>query len=288
MIYLDKYRAAAKRSAWYDEDDDETNYNPFRKIHRCNKRATPNDDGEATIRVDTNRSEGRLLQQSERDRRANLVDEDYRPVAHAHTMPASSPSTAQQNGYAKPATRDMAFGGERNETSQGSGTGTSDTAIETPNTAVDTSTANSKDLERPRRRKPGILQRKMDGSTGLEPEVEAESAAESLTEKQSSSFFNKDPKKYTCASQLRATFFNSWVNVLLIFVPVGIAVKATGVSDVATFVVNFVAIIPLAGMLSFATEEIAERTGETIGGLLNASFGYAFIKETFWIKKLTR
>ncbi|KAF3925876.1 hypothetical protein ABW20_dc0104266 [Dactylellina cionopaga] len=38
---------------------------------------------------------------------------------------------------------------------------------------------------------------------------------------------------------------------------------------------NFLAIIPLAGTLSFATEEIALRTGETLGGLLNASFGNA-------------
>lgn len=43
----------------------------------------------------------------------------------------------------------------------------------------------------------------------------------------------------------------------------------------AVFVVNFIAIIPLAAMLSYATEEIAMRTGETIGGLLNASFGNA-------------
>lgn len=43
------------------------------------------------------------------------------------------------------------------------------------------------------------------------------------------------------------------------------------------FVVNFIAIIPLAGMLSYATEEIALRTGEVMGGLLNASFGYAFL-----------
>lgn len=28
-------------------------------------------------------------------------------------------------------------------------------------------------------------------------------------------------------------------------------------------------------MLSYATEELAIRTGEVIGGLLNASFGYA-------------
>jgi Ca2+:H+ antiporter len=32
---------------------------------------------------------------------------------------------------------------------------------------------------------------------------------------------------------------------------------------------------PLAAMLSYATEEIALRTGETLGGLLNATFGNA-------------
>lgn len=41
------------------------------------------------------------------------------------------------------------------------------------------------------------------------------------------------------------------------------------------FVVNFIAIIPLAGTLSYATEEIALRTGEVLGGLLNATFGNA-------------
>ena len=40
---------------------------------------------------------------------------------------------------------------------------------------------------------------------------------------------------------------------------------------------KIIAIIPLAAMLSYATEEIAYRTGETIGGLLNASFGSVFV-----------
>jgi Ca2+:H+ antiporter len=35
------------------------------------------------------------------------------------------------------------------------------------------------------------------------------------------------------------------------------------------------AIIPLAGLLSYATEELAEHVGDTIGGLLNATFGNA-------------
>ncbi|EMR70018.1 putative calcium proton exchanger protein [Eutypa lata UCREL1] len=44
---------------------------------------------------------------------------------------------------------------------------------------------------------------------------------------------------------------------------------------VATFVLNFLAIIPLAAVLSFATEEISVNLGEALGGLLNATFGNA-------------
>lgn len=85
----------------------------------------------------------------------------------------------------------------------------------------------------------------------------------------------KDKKKFTAWSQLHATLFNSWINVLLIFSPVGIAVYYAKIDPVAVFVINFIAIIPLAAMLSYATEEIALRVGEVLGGLLNASFGNA-------------
>jgi len=75
--------------------------------------------------------------------------------------------------------------------------------------------------------------------------------------------------------QLKASVFNTYLNILLVAVPVGIALHFTSVSPTVIFVVNFIAIIPLAGMLSYATEELALRVGETLGGLLNASFGNA-------------
>ncbi|KAM4057021.1 sodium/calcium exchanger protein [Hirsutella rhossiliensis] len=81
---------------------------------------------------------------------------------------------------------------------------------------------------------------------------------------------------FTVANQLQRTFLSSWINVLIIAAPVGIALNyVPSVGRVVVFVVNFVAIVPLAAMLSFATEEIALRTGETLGGLLNATFGNA-------------
>ncbi|KAJ5640134.1 uncharacterized protein N7484_007996 [Penicillium longicatenatum] len=69
--------------------------------------------------------------------------------------------------------------------------------------------------------------------------------------------------------------FHSWVNVLLVFVPVGIAAKAAGLSPDIVFAMNAVAIIPLAGLLSHATESVASRLGDTIGALINVTFGNA-------------
>lgn len=58
-------------------------------------------------------------------------------------------------------------------------------------------------------------------------------------------------------------------------VPIGIAAGMLGWSPTAVFTLNFFAIIPLAAVLSFATEEISLKLGETMGGLLNATFGNA-------------
>lgn len=81
--------------------------------------------------------------------------------------------------------------------------------------------------------------------------------------------------KLSVVSQLKATLLGSWVNVLLVCVPIGFALRYSHSNGYAIFVVNFIAIIPLAAMLSFATEELAMYVGETLGGLLNASFGNA-------------
>ena len=54
---------------------------------------------------------------------------------------------------------------------------------------------------------------------------------------------------------------SSWLNVMLVFVPLGIASHFVWPPTV-TFVLNFLAIVPLAKLLGFATEDIALRTGE--------------------------
>ena len=69
--------------------------------------------------------------------------------------------------------------------------------------------------------------------------------------------------------------FSSYVNILLIFLPLGIISGALGWAPMVVFVMNFLAIMPLAALLSFATEEFSKKVGQTIGALLNASFGNA-------------
>ncbi|KAH8203638.1 hypothetical protein TruAng_002168 [Truncatella angustata] len=73
----------------------------------------------------------------------------------------------------------------------------------------------------------------------------------------------------------KASLLSNYVNVLLVFVPVGIVAGITKWDPVVVFVINFLAIIPLAAVLSFATEEISVNLGESLGGLLNATFGNA-------------
>jgi Ca2+:H+ antiporter len=62
---------------------------------------------------------------------------------------------------------------------------------------------------------------------------------------------------------------------LLIFVPISIFLRFTGGNQTALFICSCAAIIPLAGWMGRATEHLAEKTGEGIGGLLNATFGNA-------------
>ncbi|KAI0477776.1 Calcium/proton exchanger [Xylariaceae sp. FL0804] len=73
----------------------------------------------------------------------------------------------------------------------------------------------------------------------------------------------------------KCTLLSSPVNIVLFAVPIGIVAGAAGWDPIAVFVINFFAIIPLAAVLSFATEEVSAKLGEALGGLLNATFGNA-------------
>jgi Ca2+:H+ antiporter len=64
-------------------------------------------------------------------------------------------------------------------------------------------------------------------------------------------------------------------NWLLIFIPIAVYLELTHAAPTLIFAASCMAILPLAGLMGRATEELAIRTGPTIGGLLNATFGNA-------------
>jgi Ca2+:H+ antiporter len=61
---------------------------------------------------------------------------------------------------------------------------------------------------------------------------------------------------------------------LLVFVPAALVTEAVAAdSHTLLFVLSVLAIIPLAALLSRATEAVAAKTGDAVGGLLNATLG---------------
>jgi Ca2+:H+ antiporter len=63
---------------------------------------------------------------------------------------------------------------------------------------------------------------------------------------------------------------------LLLFVPVAIGLEFLAPErHLLVFATSSLAILPLAGWMGRATEQLAERMGEGVGGLLNATFGNA-------------
>jgi Ca2+:H+ antiporter len=66
------------------------------------------------------------------------------------------------------------------------------------------------------------------------------------------------------------------LQLLLVFVPLALFLEyVMHASAVTIFVVSALGIIPLAGLMGRATEMLAERLGQGVGGLLNATFGNA-------------
>lgn len=270
MLRLDRYKTLARWEA-RGVNDDVSSYNPW--AHRF-KRSKRDDEEDPAGRTKTNQSENVMTSETAKNRRDRTTDGLHAPN-HAKTAPtSSSPSspvspTDERDRGLETSTKDMAYeGAERNDKSQDSSftessgttgiTGTSDPLDEKP----ETSTMAGSSTHTVRRRKRDLFK----------PSHWKRDQSQPPTEKKHG-LFAKDHQEFTPWSQVRATVFNSWINLLLIFVPIGIAAKYAGLAPVAIFVLNFIAIIPLAAMLSFATEELALRVGETLGGLLNASFG---------------
>ncbi len=62
---------------------------------------------------------------------------------------------------------------------------------------------------------------------------------------------------------------------LLAAMPLAVILEFSHASGIWVFVISCLAIIPLAGLMGRATENLAETMGAGVGGLLNATFGNA-------------
>ena len=67
----------------------------------------------------------------------------------------------------------------------------------------------------------------------------------------------------------------TWLEAMLCFFPLALVVELAGGPPVAVFALSAAAIVPLAGYMGRATEELASHAGPAVGGLLNVTFGNA-------------
>ncbi|KAJ5013992.1 hypothetical protein K4K57_002013 [Colletotrichum sp. SAR 10_99] len=126
------------------------------------------------------------------------------------------------------------------------------------------------DYEKSAARENGLTSTQVEGKgslVGNGQQQQQQTAAPAQTEKP-----NVATRFYETSKMI---MFHSWVNLLLVFVPVGIIVKGLHVNPGVVFAMNAIAIVPLAGLLSHATESVASKLGDTVGALLNVTFGNA-------------
>jgi Ca2+:H+ antiporter len=129
----------------------------------------------------------------------------------------------------------------------------------------------------------GILGQESDGNGSAEPDEHSsllQRHISRITANEEGTPYYKDDRvwvrwPFLCLHLTYEILKTNYVNILLVFVPLGIIAGALKWDPTAVFILNFLAIIPLASLLAFATEELSVPLGQTIGGLLNATFGNA-------------
>jgi Ca2+:H+ antiporter len=74
---------------------------------------------------------------------------------------------------------------------------------------------------------------------------------------------------------LIAALLENRLNLLMVAAPVSWVLRAWFPGSLWIFVTAAIALVPLAGLIGLGTEELAARSGPTVGGFLNATFGNA-------------
>ena len=248
---VDSIKKAARKEAWYRQDSDDVK--TFNIFGRVNTRPRAKKDVET----------GLYKTQTENDADSPTEDarkKSYEKDREGYEGPHKSGTFPQGPAGNMPPSR------EENEISMSSGYGDSKPSTE-KQTSEDVDARRSSGSEAkaadagPRRRKGLKFWKKEEASDKEKTDGKVRRRDK----------FGPPPP---VMSQVKAVFY-SWINLLLVFVPAGFALEYAHVNEIVVFVINFLGIIPLAAMLSFATEELALYIGETLGGLLNATFGNA-------------
>jgi len=258
-MVIDSIRRQAHRAA-SQQGDGNINYNPFA---RTRSRESTADAENPVHRTRSTRSEAAVptIEEQQRLESSRAAEKEFGGQHHHNTEPTPTSPTAHDGFATIP------------------GSSTEKDAAPIPDAHVKDSTDSTvagsnhdhTNGVTKRARFKGVF-RKDHHDGGEESEMtHVDSDQLSLEERKKRAHKRKIP----VGQQIRFVLFGAWINVLLIMVPVGFAVFYAHLTPVAVFVINFIAIIPLAAVLSTATEELAIRVGETLGGLLNATFGNA-------------
>jgi Ca2+:H+ antiporter len=256
-MYLDSIKSRARHASW--RSDGESKWDKYNIFYRKPSRASTRDLGDEESQNAPRPHATKLHSTGCIDTNNNT--ESFPPPAHANTYQGSGSPTSSTDTKVE--------GGMNGSAKDYYNNVDGNTSQPAPvNGEVD-----------------GIARLRSKTGTGLSPVKEnTESPNEKNTfgeeedveERKKREHVERMKRKIPAMQQVKTVLFPQWltINWLLFMAPIGIGLNYAGVEPLAIFVVNFIAIIPLAGILSFATEEIALRVGEVLGGLLNASFGY--------------
>jgi Ca2+:H+ antiporter len=69
--------------------------------------------------------------------------------------------------------------------------------------------------------------------------------------------------------------FCGYANVLLVFVPIGIVAGTLGWPVEAVFLLNLLAIVPLAPIMAFSIDKLSASIGHVFNGLIKVTLGSA-------------
>ncbi len=201
---LDKYRSQAKYAAWYDDPDEPSSYNPFRKVrtgllaNQNNLRNVENGDG------DLNRS---ITDQE--DQHAEFLNRQAQMGGGIGGKQRYGTAPVSDRSQTKPVREDASESMEINRTispeqEESSVDKASPRPLEETKESTSGDTIAAEDTttsDKPRHRKglKGMFHRK-------EKEVESDKSEADAREK----------PHFTFGNQIKATLFNSWINILLI------------------------------------------------------------------------